>query len=538
MNFAQQRGFRKSMSWLHTWTGLLLGWLLFAVFVTGTLAFFRQEITVWMQPEVHVARDDGHGLGRALIYLDDHAADAKRWTIALPGPRSALIDLSWGSGGRPKGDQHALMDPATGNIIEPRQTAGGKFLTDFHYQLYGVDHGLGEWIVGVAAMFMFVALVTGVIVHRNIFKDFFTFRPGKGKRSWLDAHNLTGVVALPFYLVITFSGLLLLGSDLLPAVDFVAYRGSAQGMHADLHRGKPVTPQHATRGEATTMTDLAALVAVAERQWPNNGVGSIIITNPGATKAVIELRESAGERLANRGMPERLLFDGVSGRPLAIPAQQPSPVPTLFNSLQALHIGYFALPLVRWLLFACGLLGCFVIASGLVIWPLTRQKESERLGRQPLGHRLVEILNVAAIAGLLLAVAAFFWSNRLLPSAMPGRSAAEIRVFFIVWTIAVAHAALQKHRAAWVAQLGLAGLLASLLPLLNAATGGIALPHSVAAGQLQVAAFDLCALLLGGLLMYTATQVSAYVPRHRSAPVPKRTDLCADNGQRPVEEQP
>ena len=40
------KSFRQSMAWLHTWTGLLLGWLLVAIFITGTSAYFREEITL------------------------------------------------------------------------------------------------------------------------------------------------------------------------------------------------------------------------------------------------------------------------------------------------------------------------------------------------------------------------------------------------------------------------------------------------------------------------------------------------------------
>ena len=43
--------FRQSMAWLHTWVGLVAGWLLFFVFVTGTAGYFQQEISRWMQPE-------------------------------------------------------------------------------------------------------------------------------------------------------------------------------------------------------------------------------------------------------------------------------------------------------------------------------------------------------------------------------------------------------------------------------------------------------------------------------------------------------
>ena len=46
------KSFRQSMGWLHRWAGLLLGWLLFAIFLTGTLTVFDKEITWWMQPEL------------------------------------------------------------------------------------------------------------------------------------------------------------------------------------------------------------------------------------------------------------------------------------------------------------------------------------------------------------------------------------------------------------------------------------------------------------------------------------------------------
>ena len=38
--------FRESMGWLHTWAGLVIGLLLFAVFWTGTLCVFDTEATL------------------------------------------------------------------------------------------------------------------------------------------------------------------------------------------------------------------------------------------------------------------------------------------------------------------------------------------------------------------------------------------------------------------------------------------------------------------------------------------------------------
>jgi uncharacterized iron-regulated membrane protein len=46
-----KNSFRQSMAWLHTWAGLLLGWVLFFMFLTGTAGYFDTEIDRWMQPE-------------------------------------------------------------------------------------------------------------------------------------------------------------------------------------------------------------------------------------------------------------------------------------------------------------------------------------------------------------------------------------------------------------------------------------------------------------------------------------------------------
>lgn len=640
MRFDQSRGFRKSMSWVHTWGGLLAGWLLFAIFVTGTLSFFRQEITIWMQPELHVAKADSQGLARALAYLEKTAPDARRWSIEQPNPRSPVLSIGSSNSERERRGSQVAIDPATGDILTPRQTAGGRFFVTFHYQLHGMGPTAGRWIVGIVTMAMFVALITGVIIHRQIFKDFFTFRPGKGKRSWLDAHNATGILALPFYLVITFSGLLLLGTMLLPSINWAAYKGDPRGLHAEIRGQAPggqrpgeernmsrssetgsdvvvrearapreenvraeaqviqrhgveagqehaltstqidaarqtvhrdgdeavarsqaadagvasehrrphagsngwSRPEHAGRqqgwatvnaSEAKThldtargawkrleakpsripLIDLEPLLAQARERWPVNGVQGITITNPGKADAVVEIREVGAERLSNRGQPERLRFNGVTGEPLEETGSGYSTVRSIFATFQALHLGTFALPFARWLLFASGVLGCLMIASGLAVWVISRQKDCEVMGCKPLSYRLVEVLNVSAVAGVLVALAAYFWANRLIPGDFPERADWEIRTFLVVWMLTLLHAVLRPYKAGWIEQLGLAGVLSLLLPLLNAFTGGAHLLQSMLDGQWQVASFDCCALAIGGSLIWTALKIRSYLPR-------------------------
>ncbi len=63
---------------------------------------------------------------------------------------------------------------------------------------------------------MLVAIISGVIAHKKIFKDFFTFRPGKGLRSWLDFRNFRAVTALPYHVMITCTGIVTLMFMYLP----------------------------------------------------------------------------------------------------------------------------------------------------------------------------------------------------------------------------------------------------------------------------------------------------------------------------------
>lgn len=210
---------RQSMASLHTWTGLLLGWLLFAIFVTGTVSYFQDEITRWMQPEIEGRSDPASAAKSAIDYLEKVAPGARSWYIALPGPRSLTTQVYWQPGAdaplQDRKETQALLD-TEGHPAALRDTRGGSFLYRFHFDLYGVPVIWARYLVGIAAMAMLVAILSGVITHKKIFADFFLLRLGKGQRSWLDAHNVSAVLALPFHAMITFTGLVTLATLYMP----------------------------------------------------------------------------------------------------------------------------------------------------------------------------------------------------------------------------------------------------------------------------------------------------------------------------------
>ena len=45
------QNFRLSMTWLHTWFGLVLGYVLMVAFFFGALSVFDREIDRWAMPE-------------------------------------------------------------------------------------------------------------------------------------------------------------------------------------------------------------------------------------------------------------------------------------------------------------------------------------------------------------------------------------------------------------------------------------------------------------------------------------------------------
>ncbi|EGH30993.1 hypothetical protein PSYJA_19246, partial [Pseudomonas syringae pv. japonica str. M301072] len=175
-------------------------------------------------------------------------------------------------------------------------------------------------------------------------------------------------------------------------------------------------------------------------------------------------------------------------------------------------------PLLRWLYFMFGVAGTAMIGTGLVMWLGKRQLKHAKTGVLPLELRVVEVLNIASMSGLMLAVASFFWTNRLLPGGFAGRADWEVSVFFTFWALSFMHAALRKGRNAWREQLGLGALLFAGLPLLDLLTCGRYLLDSLMSGNWVLAAFDLTALVTGLFLGWAALKFKV-VPVDKTARV-------------------
>lgn len=462
------RGIRQSMSDLHTWAGLLLGWVLYAMFLTGTVAYFKDELSQWMRPELaHQAQvpDQAAVAQRVAIELGNIAAGASQWTMRLTDARNNSVYAYWfnrGSGGRGFGDGY--FDPATGQRVTSRDTLGGEFFLRFHFQFHYMPAFWGRWLAGIAAMFMLVAIISGVITHKKIFVDFFTFRWGKGQRSWLDAHNALSVFGLPFHAMITYSGLVTLMAMYMPWGERAAIKAPAerQQLSAEL---SAVIPSGRPSGQRVPLASIDAMVRQAQERWGRDNVGRIHISQPGDATARVAV--SRGEPGRVSMSPQFMEFEGTTGKLLTV-RDKVGAAAEARGVLYALHLGRFSDTTTRWLYFLVSFMGTAMVGTGLVMWTVKRRQKLKDPARPYFGFRLVERMNVASIAGLSIAMTAFLWTNRLLPHGVKDRADWEIHVFFIVWGLALLHALVRPVRSAWIEQLWAAAALLFLLPVLNA----------------------------------------------------------------------
>ena len=508
----KQKTITQSLSWMHTWSGLIFGWVLFAIFLTGTLAVFDKEIDGWMRPEIPTHDlDRNEAAQRGLDYLQANHPGASAWNIGLPSERSPNLTVSAGEQRRGGG---TALDPHTGETLDVRETAGGSFFFRFHFTL-NLPRNIGIWVVGLAAMAMLAALISGIVIHKKFFKEFFTFRPAKGQRSWLDAHNATAVLVLPFHLMITYTGLVIFYLIYMPAASDALFDGdrdalnrAMRGMPAQQHAAAPNGGQHGQQqgqhggeragagrggeagrahGEAAPLAALGPVLDEAEKAMgPLSGLS---IQNPGRSDARIEVRPVLGNRIElTKG--QSMVFDGVSGKVLRAPAESR---PSLLTQrvMSGMHFAQFGGYPMRWLYFLCGLASCAMIATGLVLFTVKRRRRHDSEGAiGAVLYHVAERLNVSVVAGLSLACIGLLWANRLLPVELAQRGGWEVRVFFLIWLATLGHAIVRPWLRAWQEQLGAAALLCLTLPLLNF--------HTVNRGDFL--SLEITTVLIGALL--------------------------------------
>lgn len=496
--------FRASMNWLHTWAGVVLGGLLFAIFWMGTLSVFDREIDRWMMPTLRLALPEQPVSFNVLRPSIADAARARSPFIAaiLPTERQPAIRLAW----REKsGLVVRYLDPATGvAVVDPGTRGGSGFLYPFHYMLHIRAWDIGIWIVGLASMAMLALCISGVAIHRKIFADFFTFRSArKPRRMILDLHNIAGVLALPFHIAITLSGLIFFYSIYFPSGWKMFYPDRRAFVVDEI--GDYSRPRLNKPGQ---LGSLDGMVAEAQRLWEGDLPRALVVRLPGDAAAYVQVSRPYEDSVVLSG--DLAYFDGATGA-LLHQRTEMRPIATAQRFVVGLHLIRFQHWTLRWIYFGLGLAGCVTIATGYLFWLETRRRKSMQFGQR--GFRLVEGMTIGSTSGIVIATLVFFVANRLLP---PGatwldqeRGALEIWAFFLAWLVSFAHA-WTRPKPAWIEQCWAIGTLAVAAVGLNWITTGDHLGRSLAHRHLwAVGGMDLLLLSGAGVAYLAAIRLRA-----------------------------
>lgn len=533
------QSFRLSMTWLHTWFGLVLGYVLVVVFFFGALSVFDREIDRWAIPETRLAPQPmpsfDHMLEatfRSITGPDADDLEAAKSRVIGPIPEQLpVVDWSaytthrdpvltvFSSFGLPNAIDpedhihgHKTINPATGAVLNSNQlNIGSEFFYPMHYSLHWNWLELGYWVVGLAALVMLAALVSGVVMHRKIFRELFTFRPRKQvQRSTLDLHNLTGVVALPFHFMFALSGLIIFGSIYLPFGETVLKPQHEAYEAAEAARtGLALEPA----GVPAKLASVDAMVAEAQRRWAARGmageVGFLFINHVDDANATVSVYRAGTDRVTLTG--EGIHFAGTTG---AVIREDPpeNVVGGITNFVTGLHLQHFRHWLLRWLYFMGGLSGAVCIATGFIFFVEKRKKQHAKQGVS--GARWVDALAVATVTGTVIAAVSMLVANRLVPSDLPARASVEEGAFWISWVLAFVHAAWRsapvqqaKLSPAWREQCWAIAVLALAAVLLNWITTGDHLIATIGAGYWPVAGVDLTMLVGGAVAAMAALRL-------------------------------
>ncbi|WP_420428279.1 PepSY-associated TM helix domain-containing protein [Algiphilus sp.] len=486
------RSLRQSLNVLHTWGGLVAGSLIFFVFFTGSLVVFEQSIDRWMMPDTRtIASGEDVGFEGAFQALQSaHELGPHGVFLYPPTPRRPVYAAHYHDAAG--ADQHAFISRDGQPIADPGTFGASEFFFPLHYSLHFGAFGmatLGYWLVGLAGMMVLAMVVSGIVVHRRLLRDFFSLRLERARgRALLDVHNISGVMSLPFLVFMAFSGVAIFVYTYMPVNVLASYSNSEDFFH-------DVLP-HVDRNAADMPAERVSLdhiAAQARSIWQGGEVMVLGIHLAGDAHAYVAAYRDTPREIAYRY--EQLDFDATDGTLLH--QQRLGPAMQTYQFLTGLHIVVADSWAVRWLYFLMGVAGCVVIASGFLVW---LEKRAQRTGQR--AFRCAQAMAGASTVGLLMATLAMLAANRLLPAGPAARAEFEVGIFFTAWIASLLHAWLQPGLTGLGRQLLAVAALALSLPVLNAITTGDALPLTIARGQWQIAGVDLVMLLTAVTALY------------------------------------
>jgi uncharacterized iron-regulated membrane protein len=485
---------------VHTWVGLAAGMALFIAFYAGSITVFEHELMDWQRSGEHAAEHAAppQSIDQAQSLVDrvlaQHPEAAHAFTVVLPGEHGPKPTLYWfneKAEGGAKSLRFQLADNGQLAML-PGRSGFVDFIYDLHFTA-GLPRTFGIYLFGVVCILYGLALVSGVVIYTpNFLRDLFALRWGKNlKRLWQDAHNVIGMLSLPFHIIFAWSGAVLtIGFIMLAPFQFLVYENKLlEVLEADFE----VAPHVEPAGVKQPLLSLETLIEKGRVALPAMQTGMVSYHDVGDANAQVTLfGETPQRRLTNTGA---VALNGASGQVLRVVQPETfTPGMSFLRGLQSLHYGNFGHTAVKWLYFLLGMAGAFLFYSGNLLWIEARRKR--RSDQQPGKTRFVARLTICVCLGSMIGISGLFLANKLLPAELLQRDVWEVRSYYALFFAAMLWAFARPPARAAYELLMACALLTAAIPVANALFTGNGMGASWTQGQWNVFGVDAVALLL------------------------------------------
>lgn len=478
---------------VHTWTGILTGMALFIAFYAGALTVFKEPLARWVSPPSEM-RSVPLAAAQELVVrtLAADPAAARDFTVYLHDAEHLPARLGWQVRDADADDHDetavrhyvaTLDEQGAAQVGEHRPSSLAHFIDVLH-RVVGlpVDNDPNRWVMGIVAVLYTLALVSGVVVLLpSLVKDFFALRVGKNlKRMWLDAHNVVGIVSLPFHIVMALTAAVFAYHDGIYYLQDKLIHGGQWG--TAFQRPKGAANQAPARNPVNLLTP-QELVAKATEFAPGFVPSMLQYQQVTGPRAAVRVWGKDAAAVSPRARGGFVALDPYSGKVLSndfLPGRQNTP--NLFiSSFFALHMASFGGTAVQWMYFVLGLAGAWLFYSGNLLWVESRRRKQAKDAPGVPGQRLDTRLMAAAtvgvclgsICGISLAIVGGKWLHALTGDANAWTAPLYYALFFacIAWAF-LAGAGRAAIHLLWLASvltlaIPLTSLLGAALPVLG-----------------------------------------------------------------------
>jgi len=490
---------------LHAWTGVVCGLFIYVVSLSGVFALFGDELRTWEEQEtrIAVARETAPVMPLLSAFVAETTKKGRLLDLSLnlpTGPEpfylaTALVKTADG----PVITEEQRWHPNAGTVLPLRAKGLSYWIVDFHRNLM-LDRTLGRFLVALSGIVLLVLIVSGLVMHRKIFQEIFTWRLSRSIRlKWQDSHKTIAVWGLPCHLMFAFTGAWLgLVIIFVPITAMISFKGDTGALIEAV-----LGPQPQPTGISARMFSIDE---ARDRAYRHVGIrpDSVSISLWGDEKAKYRFRYPPSRALISHAWID---ISATTGRIIdARLTDKPGLTFRVNPAMTTLHYGQFGGLWIKFLYVVLGISLCLITATGLMIWLERRLQGSDAR----VFIRALSRTTVGVCAGMGLASFAIFFADKLLPDSAQNRISVIGITYFGVWAAAVLYALLRRNEYRTCKELFAAtAVLAAGLPALNYIVTGDHVLSLLRAGHGYAAGVDIAGIATGIVLLLASIWIPA-----------------------------